>query len=281
MSTSKPSFLQSLKYIIFRFLLRKKFLVGYSPKFNLKMKFKTEDGGGREIYKRGTYEDANTTFLKNQLLLNPGDVFLDVGANIGWYSLLIDKYFNEVVAYAFEPDPVNIRCFEYNLQANQARNVHLIKKAVAEKSGTQTMYTYKNSNKGRNSLLPINNYGELKIEAIQLDQFVKQENITKARIMKMDIEGYEYFALAGAKNVLQKVELLLMEFAPVYMRKGNVDPNDLLILLKDQNLFPYILQGNQLVPVSFEFLNNREKNIDLYLIKKDQNLISADVIING
>lgn len=97
----------------------------------------------------------------------------------------------------------------------------------------------------------------------------------------MDIEGYEYFALAGAKNVLQKVELLLMEFAPVYMRKGNVDPNDLLILLKDQNLFPYILQGNQLVPVSFEFLNNREKNIDLYLIKKDQNLISADVIING
>ncbi len=280
MSKLKPSILQSIKYIIARFLLRKQFLVGYSHKFNLKMKFKTEDGGGREIFKKGTYEDENSTFLKNNLILNPNDVFLDVGANIGWYSLLIDKYFQEVIAYAFEPDPVNIRCFEYNLQANNSKNVNLVKKAVSDKSGTQTMYTYKNSNKGRNSLLPINNHGEIKIEAIELDQFVKQMNISTVRFMKMDIEGYEYHALSGASQVLQNIELLLMEYAPGYMKKGNINPKDLLDLIANHHFHPYLLQNNELIAISYNQLLNKKNNMDLYLLKQHQTLIPNKVIKN-
>ena len=274
MTKIKSSLLKSLLYIFFRFIIRKKFLVGYSSKFDLRMKFKTEDGGGREIYKKSTYEDDNSTFLVKHLQLNPGDTFLDIGSNIGWYAILLNKNFPGIQTYAFEPDQVNIDCFLYNIKINDTENVNLLKKGVSEISGHKTMYIYKNSNKGRN------NFGTIEIEVISVDDFVKEKQLKRVRFIKIDIEGYEYYALKGALYTLEATELLLMEFAPNYMRKGNVNPDDVLALLVKQKFKPYVLKNGILNYYPITQLSNRETNIDLYLLKEDQQLIHSSLIIN-
>jgi len=278
MSIIKSSVIRSILYIIYRFIFRKQFLIGYSDKFKLKMQFKTEDGGGREIFKKGTYEDENSTFLVNSLKLKPGDTFIDIGGNIGWYSILLDKYFPVIKIYAFEPDSVNAECFRYNMKINKSANIDLIEKGVSDKSGQQTMYMYKNSNKGRNSLLPINNYGTVEIEVSTLDDTVQEKKIRNIRFIKIDIEGYEYFALKGAQNALKDVELLLMEFAPTYMRKGKVNPEDVLSLVKENNFKPFQLINGRLHHLSFDQLIIQEKNVDVYFLKENQKIIHSNLI---
>ena len=140
------------------------------------------------------------------------------------------------------------------------------------------MYVYKNSNKGRNSLLPINNYGTLEIEVLKLDDFIQQKNLKQVRFVKIDIEGYEYFALQGAKIMLEEVELLMMEFAPGYMKKGNVNPKDVLALLQQFRFHPHVLDSQQLNPVSYEQLLQHENNIDLYLLKENQQILLYNLI---
>lgn len=280
MSNSKPGIIRSLMYFIFRFILRKQFLVGYSGKFNLKMKFKTEDTVGREIFKKGTYEDENSYFLINHLQLNAGDTFMDIGGNIGWYSILLDKSFPNIQIYSFEPEPVNADCFRYNMKLNNSENIDLVEKGVSDISGYKTMYVYKNSNKGRNSLLPINNFGTIEIEVVSLDNFVKDKHVKKVKFIKIDIEGYEYFALKGAQNTLAKTELLLMEFAPTFMRKGNINPDDVLSFLAKQKFKPYVLENGQLNKLPFEQLIQHEKNIDIYFLKEHQELINSSMINN-
>ena len=83
--------LQSIKYVISRFLLRKKFLVATADNNAVRLKFKIEDVVGRHIYKRGEYEKHLSDYISNHVVFNEGDIALDVGANIGWYSLLLAR----------------------------------------------------------------------------------------------------------------------------------------------------------------------------------------------
>ncbi|MGK7394588.1 MAG: FkbM family methyltransferase [Candidatus Cyclobacteriaceae bacterium M3_2C_046] len=262
--------------MINRFILRKQFLTGYSKKFQLKIQFKTEDGGGRQIYKRSTYEDEISTFLVDHLQLQPGDRFFDVGANVGWYSLLIKKHFPQIHITAFEPDPVNVSCFKKNLVLNHLHDIQLEQKAVSHKNGKQQMYLYKNSNKGRNSMLPIHDYGTIEVETTLIDNYLEQNAFLRA--MKMDIEGFEYFALLGAANTLKQVEVLVMEFAPGYMKRGNVDAAQMLDLLEKHQFSYHILKEGRLMPVSRDWLMEQHKNINLFLLKPDQSLLKTELI---
>ena len=273
--------INSLSYIFNRFVLNKEYLVGYSEKFNLRVKFKTEDGGGRHIYKRSTYENDISEFLAYNLNLRKGDTFLDVGANIGWYSLLISSFYPETNIFSFEPDPINIYCLKYNRNINQAFQISIVEKAISNKCEKQQFYLYKNSNRGRNSLLPINDYKVITVDGITLDEFVKKNNIEKIRMIKMDIEGFEYFALKGASEILPQVELLLMEFAPNYMRKGGVDPANLSDIINKNNFLPCILKNKQLQPVTYDWLNRRQENINVFLLKPDQKIIPSQYIKKG
>lgn len=264
--------IQSLKYILNRFILRKPFLVAINNQNGTRLKFKTEDVVGRHIYKRGEYEKHLSDFISKQIDFDEGDVALDVGANIGWYSLLLSKLMpKESTILAFEPDPLNFELLTHNIEQNKAANVVPVNCALSDKKETKKLYRYSNKNLGRHSLLDINEGDFVEVEALVLDDYLNENKIDFSRIkfLKIDIEGYEYFALCGAKKVLSSVKYLISEFVPKHMKKGGVDPGLLIDLLTDKGLKSHVIREGQLIPVDKGELLSRDA-CDIVWLRHDE-----------
>lgn len=248
---NKP--LQSLKYFLSRYVLRKKFLIGQDDKFGSLFKFKIEDDVGRGIYKRGKYEEELSDYIEHFVGFEDGDIALDIGANIGWYSVLLHKVMPESAKiYAFEPDPLNFSLLSENLKLNGADNVIPVNYALSDKHEIKKLYQYTNKNLGRHSLLDINGADYVEVETLVLDQFLNENDVDfkKIKFAKIDIEGYEYFALLGALELLNYVTCIISEFIPAHMTKGGVESSLLLDLLKNKQYIPHVIEDGKLRVVS-------------------------------
>ncbi len=83
---------RSIYYLFLRWVIRKNYLLVSVPDRGLRFKFKTEDALGRMLFKRRECEPGVTQCFMNNVRLEENDVVLDVGANIGWYAVLFNKY---------------------------------------------------------------------------------------------------------------------------------------------------------------------------------------------
>ena len=144
----------------------------------------------------GTYElDKQVLFSK---YIKPGNIVYDVGANAGFYSLLSSLLVSETgKVYSFEPLPANISYLKKHIELNKLGNVKVIEKAVSNKVSTVRFNFGDNRSAGH-----ISNVGEIEVETISIDEFISQGN-PSPDIIKMDIEGAEYEALIGAKELLK------------------------------------------------------------------------------
>jgi FkbM family methyltransferase len=239
-------FLRSVDYLFRRHVLRRPYLVARSDYSGLRLRVKTEDVIGRHLYKHGMLEAGCVRVIERHVRLERDDVLIDVGANIGWYSLVLDRLAPPGTdIYAFEPDPGNFELLAQNVAMNDATHVRPVPCALAEQAGRRTLYLYAQKNRGRHSMLPINDGARIEIEAVTLDDFWRQQNLADRRpgFLKMDVEGYELFALRGAHSVLQKCASLLVEYSPAYMRKAGVEPAELYDLLAGTGLHVHEIDG--------------------------------------
>jgi len=144
----------------------------------------------------GTYElDKQVLFSK---YVKPGTIVFDVGANVGLYSLLASVFAGENgKVFSFEPLPENIYYLKKHIGLNNLKNVKVIEKAVSDKVSTVRFNFGDNRSSGH-----ISNDGEIEVVTINLDEFIKEGN-PLPDLIKMDIEGAEYEALLGAKELLK------------------------------------------------------------------------------
>jgi FkbM family methyltransferase len=236
--------LNSFKYFVLRYLFLRKFLTARAGRFGLKFRF-------------------NTDFLLRTLELRDGDVVIDAGANIGWYSLLLAQATRNWVRFlAFEPDPLNYRLLCENIAANGCPQITAVQKALSDTGSTKTLYLYPNKNRGRHSLLPINNGETVDVPTVTLDSYLDAEKILPQNVafFKIDVEGYELPVFKGARSILGKVPSILSEYSPGYMRRGGHDPKELLELLKSSGYAPFKIREGSLVPASFETLASSTAN---------------------
>jgi FkbM family methyltransferase len=260
-------FLKSGLYFFGRYILKKKYFIGYSDKYDLKFRFRTPDSVGRLIFKKGVYEEELTDYLINNLDLESEDIVFDVGANLGWYSNILSKYFSGVTVHSFEPDPENFKILKFNLELNNFNNVIPNNIGLGKDSDIVKLYLYKKGNLGRHSMLNINDgFGStIDVNISSFDEYIKKMklNLSKIKFLKIDIEGYEYFAFLGGKELLNHVPTILAEFSPNYMRRVGLDPIKLISLLRSYNYIPYIIKGMNLEPIHDEFLLSVDLNYDL------------------
>lgn len=236
-------------------------MIAVGDRHGVRLKFKTEDVVGRRIYKRGEYEKSLSDFISANIVFEEGDVALDIGANIGWYSILLGKLMpGKSTIMAFEPDPFNFELLAYNIKQNSLTNIMLVNCALSDNKEIKKLYRYSDKNLGRHSLLNINGGKFVEVEAVVLDDFLKERgiDIAKVKLLKIDVEGYEYFALSGAAQTLVYVQYLIGEFAPRHMRKGGVDPGLLVDLLTGKGLRPHILHEGKLLAVNRDELLSKE-----------------------
>ena len=145
----------------------------------------------------GTYEPEQTRLFREHV--RPGAVVLDVGAHVGYYTVLSAVLAGERGAvWAFEPNPANARFLRRHAEINRLRNVHVTEAAVADAAGTASFDFGTGSGTGH-----LADGGALKVQTVRLDEFCTERGIAPAAI-KIDVEGAERGVLEGARATLAR-----------------------------------------------------------------------------
>ena len=151
----------------------------------------------------GTYERATQALFSRQIV--PGDVVFDVGAHVGFYTLLASRLVGpQGRVIAFEPLPRNVDLLERHLAYNAASNVTLVKAAVGERSGEDRFDTT-----GEPSMGALAEEGEL-VQLVSIDDMVERGEVPPPRLIKIDVEGAESRVLQGAAATLAKHRPVLL-----------------------------------------------------------------------
>jgi FkbM family methyltransferase len=154
------------------------------------------------LFGEAVYEPLETNLFRNAL--KPGMVFFDVGANMGYYSLLASKRVapNGSV-HAFEPSPVQFNHLELNIGINRADNIVLNKCAVAESSGDRELFLSEGWNQGIHSLGKTSGQeSSCRVPCVSIDDYIAGKGIESVDAIKVDVEGAELFVFKGAERVL-------------------------------------------------------------------------------
>ena len=158
---------------------------------SIKLKFSQKfDWVQQEFEKSGVWEPKTTEYVKTHL--KAGQTFVDVGANVGYYSILASKLGAKVLA--FEPSKENRELLEQNIKENEC-DVQVFSQALSNENGSAILYT--DSTPGQYSLTGKGN-GEA-VKTIRYDDL----NLPIADFYKLDVEGNERKVLEGMQSVLK------------------------------------------------------------------------------
>lgn len=179
-----------------------------------------KDQLSRALFVSSAYE-PNTLFVL-QKLLRRGDVFIDVGANVGIMSLTAARWVGpQGRVYSFEPSEREYRSLVHNLELNQAITVTPIRAALSDRVGVATLRVATSGHGGLNTLGESFVYDGVGVAALEqvdvttLDDFIGAERMERVSVVKLDVEGAEGAVLAGGARLLQECRTaLVLEIFP-------------------------------------------------------------------
>ena len=178
-----------------------------------KMCVRPRDGAlDRELLMNKIYEKAETSVFHE--LIERGMTALDLGANIGYFTLIAAKLVGpEGKVFAFEPEPENFSLLQRNVSINGYENVTLVQKAVSDKNGVEELHLCSDS-WGHSLSSFKRDEGLLSVPVTSLDQFFSED--VAIDFIKMDVEGAEGKAVQGMARILGKgdVKVMVVEFHP-------------------------------------------------------------------
>jgi len=176
-----------------------------------------------DFYSNNSEVDIMKEFVKE------GDVVIDLGANIGVYTLLLAKLVGKAgKVYSFEPDSENFKILVKNIIINGYKNITPINKAVSNKTGRIKLYLSE-WNKGDHRIYSSDEKRKFKeIRAVSLDDYFLG-NKEEIKFVKMDIQGAEAIAFDGGKSFFNKKQpIVLQEFWPVGIESSGKDYKEFL-----------------------------------------------------
>ena len=193
------------------------------------------------LYVTGVWEKDVTAYLMK--LLESGMVVVDIGANVGYYTLLAaEKVGGHGKVFAFEPEPSRYTLLEKNVRVNGLKNVILAQKAVSNKTGTARLYLDPRHNPGDHRLFDsFDGRESVAVETTSLDDFFKDKG-PFIHVIKMDIQGAEMAALEGMANTIKRHHdlTLITEFWPDGMKAFGFSPTEFLSTLIGHGFHLYI-----------------------------------------
>ncbi|MFH1454839.1 MAG: FkbM family methyltransferase [bacterium] len=204
--------IRTLPYYIMQFwAYRKPFKISYKTLWGDKMSFYLPEGNA--IYYYGFFEANLTNFFLN--FLKEGDIFIDIGAHVGYYTMLANKLVGETgQVHSFEPTPRTFNTLKENVKdkINVFVNNYAVmdKKTKIEFLDYGPKYSAFNSYKKRigedAKFLPIPK--KVIAETISLDDYCNNKNINPT-LIKIDAEGAEHLILKAMENILTNIKPII------------------------------------------------------------------------
>jgi FkbM family methyltransferase len=164
----------------------------------------------------GSYETDVQALLTK--LVPAGGVFYDVGANVGFFSLLASRLVGPSGrVYSFEPLPANLEYLRRHVALNRCENVAVMASAVSDRAGRATFG-------GEGSTAKLVEGGAFEVETVALDDLWASEALRAPDVIKLDVEGAELLALRGMRRMLDATHpYLLVEFHGQWVEGTDID----------------------------------------------------------
>jgi FkbM family methyltransferase len=171
-----------------------------------------DTGSAPYLIMHGEWDPPQTDIIK--ALLKEKMVFVDIGANIGYFSLLAAGIVGETgKVIAFEPDVDNYALLMENIETNSSKNIIPVRKAVSDNAGKASFYL-KSENLSAHSLVKEKDTTVVEVETVTLDDFLGDD--LTAHVIKIDVEGAEPLVWKGMQKTISanKKCAIITEFYP-------------------------------------------------------------------
>lgn len=172
-------------------------------------------------------------------IINKNDIFVDVGAGIGDYSIIAASIIDKGKVYAFEPDQRARKIFIENITLNKMKNkIQVEGQIVSDKEGHEY---FKSEKQSEISHISLSDRGT-SIKSLTLDKYLKKYNIKRIKLIKIDVEGAELKVLKGLENIIttHAIDSLIVEVNK-NSKKYGFSRNDLINFFEshDYEIFYY------------------------------------------
>lgn len=223
-------------------------------RFGARFAVDTQDLIQRYLYLFGVWEPNMTRWLQGRL--TPGDTFIDVGANIGYYSVLASGLVgNAGRVVAIEASSTFHHRLSQHVRLNHRANVRTINGAVADEHKKLTFVLASSANMGANSIVPYDGAAEssFDIDAAPLPELLAADEIEKARVIKIDVEGAEGSVVRGMAPMLDRLRTdceITVEVTPDRVAQLGDSADELLKTFFDRGYHAYRM-ANSYTPESY------------------------------
>ena len=233
----------------------------------------------REHEDQGDYEKCSTKLVEQ--LVRPGDTFVDIGASIGWYTLIASRLVGPMGrVYSFEPNPHSIKLLRTNVAENNCANVTIEHQAVSDKPQQVTLWIVDDIWTGSTLFDPRKDPAhfmdagaqrpvqEYRLPATAVDRYLADKPV---QFIKVDVEGSEGLVFRGMMETLRRNRdvVVLTECNPVALRGTGTDPVELLASIRREGFSVFRvdeerevlvpLPGTPAIGTNLLFIRNAER----------------------
>jgi FkbM family methyltransferase len=199
-----------------------------------------------EILNFGSYEENILAMVIK--LIDDNHTVLDIGANIGWYTINISKSKRNVNTFSFEPIPKTFKYLQKNLEINDIFNVKAFNFGFSSEEKDLFFYYYEegSGNASLANLSQINNVEKIACRVRKMDNFVNEYNL-KVDFIKCDVEGAELFVFQGGIETIKRDKpIIFSEMLRKWAATFNYHPNAIIRLLGAIGYRCFIATGESL-----------------------------------
>jgi len=226
---------------------------------------------------KGLFEGRQRALIRR--LARKGSLAVDVGANIGYFAILMAEAVGEQGAVlAFEPDLENLRLLRAVVARTGSRNVQVIPAALSDRAGRTPLYVNPD-HPGDHRLYPVGSHlkGQ-EVEVWSLDEYPMSQQLDLS-LVKIDVQGAELRVLSGMEKTLSahRSAHVLLEFDPALLRQAGSDVDTLVALTGDLGFRPFLMtRKGELYTSSWDDIKSvaHDRYIDVLLSRQSLKVLN-------